>query len=167
MTDYERFIQENGCKYKDEESLKAAYDRAWKAAHHIVLTEEEFLLEANRKDAAAARTFRNLLKLFEERRITAATIYRYAKFSWCMKNPEAVIAYEGDHDRWYVNNCDAEITEEEAIVKVNKEWGFEASRVSIVGKPYYDATDWQFVRFNCAGVAWLWANGNLEKVYGN
>lgn len=53
----------------------------------------------------------------------------------------------------------------EAIAKVNLEWGFEADRIKIIGTPYYDATDWQFIRFNCAGCQWLWAQDALYPVY--
>lgn len=64
-----------------------------------------------------------------------------------------------------MNNCAEEITEEAARIAVCEEWGFEASRVRIIGTPYYDATDWQFIRFDCACMAWLWCNGNLHQVY--
>ena len=57
------------------------------------------------------------------------------------------------------------LTEEQAKVKVCEEWGFEASRVNIIGTPYYDATDWQFIRFNCAGIAWLWHKESLSQVW--
>lgn len=42
---------------------------------------------------------------------------------------------------------------------------FETGRTHIIGTPYYDATDYQFIRFNCAHMAWLWQNGNLLQVY--
>ena len=67
--------------------------------------------------------------------------------------------------KWAVNNCDAEIAEDTARIKVCEEWGFEASRIKIIGTPYYDATDWQFIRFDCAHMTWLWRNGNLHQVY--
>lgn len=50
-------------------------------------------------------------------------------------------------------------------VEVNREWGFEASRIKIIGKAYYNATDWQYIRFNCAHMTWLWMNSNLYQVY--
>ena len=50
-------------------------------------------------------------------------------------------------------------------MKVCREWGFEASRVKVIGTPYYDSTDWQFIRFDCAAMTWLWANETLYMVY--
>ncbi len=88
-----------------------------------------------------------------------------------MKNPEAIIAYQIDpywetpiHRKWAVNNCSEEITEEAARVKVCEKFGFEASRVKIIGTPYYDATDWNFIRFDCAGWAWLMVDGAIRQV---
>ena len=82
-----------------------------------------------------------------------------------MNKPEALVAYQTERDKWTVNTCDTGITEEQAKVKVCEEWGFEASRVRIIGTPYYDATDWQFIRFNCAGMAWLWHSESLSQVW--
>lgn len=46
MTDFEKFIHDRGWEFKTEEALRAAYDRRWKAAHDIALTEDEFIAEA-------------------------------------------------------------------------------------------------------------------------
>lgn len=64
-----------------------------------------------------------------------------------------------------VNNCDTEITEEVACIKICEEWGFETGRIRVIGTPYYDATNYQFIRFNCAHMSWLWRNGDLLQVY--
>jgi hypothetical protein len=76
-----------------------------------------------------------------------------------------VVAYQTDPDKWAVNNCENEITTAEAILEVNSEWGFEASRVKILGTPYYESTDWNFIRFDCAHMTWLMRNGQLYQVY--
>lgn len=169
MTDFEKFIRERGYKYKTEEEIKAAYDRHWKVAHDIVITEDEFLAEVKPEDEqhaeAAKETYAMLVKLIEAKKLEPSDVYRYAVYRWCLFKPKALVAYECERGRWEVNNCDTEISVERAVVEVNREWGFEASRVQIIGTPYYDATDWMFIRFNCAHMTWLYTNGNLYQVY--
>lgn len=50
-----------------------------------------------------------------------------------MKQYKVTIANGEYHE---VNNCDVEITEEAARIKVCEEFGFEASRVKIIGSAY-------------------------------
>lgn len=89
----------------------------------------------------------------------------YAHYKWYLRDAKAIIAYQEGRDRWIVNNCGTEVSEDTAKIAVNSEWGFEASRVRIIGTPYYDATDYQFIRFDCKQMTWLWKNGNLYQVY--
>ena len=147
ISHFDKFVLDRGYKYKTEGELKAAYDRAWRASHNILITLEDFLAET-------------------EKKLQPRDVMEYAHFRWCLDKPEAVVAYQTERDKWTVNDCDTEITEEQAKVKVCEEWGFEASRVHIIGTPYYDATDWQFIRFNCAGMAWLWHKESLSQVWG-
>lgn len=92
-------------------------------------------------------------------------VYEYAHYGWCLRDPNAIIAYQEGPGKWIVNNCGTEVSEDKAIIAVNSEWGFEASRVRIIGRPYYDATDYQYIRFDCAHMTWLWKNRNLHQVY--
>ena len=169
MTDFEKFIHDRGCEFKTEEALQAAYDRAWKCKHGILISLEEFITEANRgfKHTAVLlkAVYENLVELVENKKLTASDVYRYAYFGWCLKDAAAIVAYERERNNWEVNNCDTAITEEAAKIEVNREWGFEASRIKIIGTPYYDATDWQFIRFDCAHMTWLWKNGSIYQVY--
>jgi hypothetical protein len=64
---------------------------------------------------------------------------------------------------WKVNNCGTKMPEDAAKIAVNGEWSFEASRIKIIGTPHYDATDCQFIRFDCTHMAWLWKNGSLSQ----
>ncbi len=41
----------------------------------------------------------------------------------------------------------------------------EAERVRIIGAPYYDATDYQFIRFDGPHMSWLWHNGSIDQVF--
>lgn len=167
LTDFEKFVLHDGYKFETEEALKAGYDRHWKSMHGIKITEEEFIIEAGSHfDAETLKTvYAALSELVEQNKLRASEIYGYAYYKWCLRNPKAVIAYQEGRDKWIVSNCDTQVTEEAAKIAVNSEWGFEASRIKIIGTPYYDATDYQFIRFDCAHMTWLWKNGNLYQVY--
>lgn len=129
-----------------------------------LMTKEEFLEIANRKEAEAGAVYDVLARLVKEEKLTAADVIEYAKFRWCLHAPEAIICYYVGGKQWIVNNCDTKIPEKRAILEVNSEFGFEASRVQIIGTAYYDATDWNFIRFDCMGWAWLMENGQIHKV---
>lgn len=170
LNDFEKFILDRGYLYDTEEELKAGYDRAWKASHGIMVTVEEFAAEVKSrikwdKTLDVSPLYDVLSRLVKEKKLTPGELFGYAVYSWCLREPEAVIAYQESADRWLVNSCGTEISEERARVEVCEEWGFEASRVRIIGTPYYDATDWQFIRFDCAHMTWLWKDGNLYQVY--
>lgn len=170
LTDFEKFVLDRGYLYETEESLKAGYDRAWKAHHGILLTAEEFTAEVKSrvkwdKGLDVSPLYDVLSRLVRENKLNPGEVYGYAVYTWCLRNPEAVVAYKEAPGKWLVNDCGTEISEERARVEVCEEWGFEASRVKIIGTPYYDATDWQFIRFDCAHMTWLWKNGNLYQVY--
>lgn len=170
LNDFEKFILDRGYLYETEEELKAGYDRAWKAIHGILVTAEEFAAEIKSrvkwdKGLDVSPLYDVLSRLVREKKLTPGDVFGYAVYTWCLRKPEAVVAYEVERGKWAVNNCSTEISEEAARLKVCEEFGFEASRVKIIGPPYYDATDWNFIRFNCAGWCWLIKNGGIEKVY--
>lgn len=170
LNDFEKFVLKCGYLYDTEEELKAGYDRSWKASHGIMVTAEEFDAEIKSrvkwdKTLDTSKLYETLVRLVQEKKLTPGEVFGYAVYTWCLRKPEAVVAYEVDRGKWAVNNCETEISEERARVEVCEEWGFEASRVKIIGTPYYDATDWQFIRFDCAHMTWLWKDGNLYQVY--
>lgn len=166
LSDFGKFVLNNGYRYKTQEALQAGYERHWKAAHDILITIEEFLAEAEKElSVTAGSTYNALVELVEEKKLRPREVFGYAHYRWCLNKPEAIVAYQTGHDKWSVNNCDTEITEEAALVKICEEWGFETGRTRIIGTPYYDATDYQFIRFNCAHMTWLWQNGSLLQVY--
>lgn len=169
LSDFEQFIHDRGFEFKTDDALRAAYDRDWKCSHGILISEEEFIAEANcgggYNEDVLKDVYKVLAGLVQTKILDACAVYRYAYYRWCLRNPEAIVAYQSGRDKWEVNNCATTISEEAAIVEVNREWGFEASRIKIIGTPYYDATDWQFIRFDCAQMTWLWANKNLYQVY--
>ena len=167
LSDYEKFILDRGYEFGTEELLRAGYDRLWKCAHGIILTETEFVIEAGQcyEVETLKAVYAALVGMVEQKKMRAGEIYSYARFKWCLRNPEAIVAYEEGRDKWQVNNCGTEVSEEEAKAAINSDWGFEVSRVEIIGTPYYDATDWQFIRFDCGHMTWLWKNGNLYQVY--
>ncbi|MDD2956392.1 MAG: hypothetical protein PHD67_08770 [Oscillospiraceae bacterium] len=172
LPQFEKFVLDRGWEFPTEEGLKAAYDRLWKSCHGILLSKEEFMAEANRRgtkehseELYAGMLYDAIAELAKEKKLDPCMVYQYARFRWCFNQPDAVVAYQTDRERWSVNNCDTEITTERAVVEVNQEWGFEASRVKILDNPYYESTDWNWIRFDCAGMSWLMCNGSLLQVY--
>ena len=167
-TAFQKFVVDYGFEYETMVELNAAYDRGWKAQHSILISEEEFLTEARQQDNKITRNvYSVLVGLVNDRKLSASKVYQYARFKWCLKNAAAIKAYECDSGEWVVNNCDTEISERKSKIKVNEEWHFEADWIKIIGTSYYDATDWQFIRFDTGNMAWLWSEGNLYQVIGN
>ncbi len=166
LTAFDKFVLDEGYRFATKEELQAGYDRNWKANHDILVTLEEFLEEAEKEpDTPAADTYKALVKLVEEKKIRPREVLGYARCRWCLNRPEAVIAYQTERDKWSVNNCDTEITEEQARIKVGEEWGFKEGCIRIIGTPYYESTDWQFICFDCAHMTWLWCNEAIYQVF--
>ena len=135
-----------------------------------MMTKEEFAEEVEKRiqGVDTSKLYDVLSKHVKAGRLKKSDMILYARYGWCLQNPEAVIAYEAARGKlggWIVNNCSTEISKVNARVKVCEQFGFEASRVEIIGTPYYDSTDWNFIRFNCAGWSWLINNGDIDKVY--
>ena len=167
MTDFEKFKQDRGYEFKTEEALVEGYYRSQKATQGLLITETEFITEAgpNYDEATLKAVYAKLYELGSIGQLTAGDIYHYARFRWCLRSPDAIVAYEVGRERWIVNNCSDAISVADAIINVNGEWGFEASKIKIIGTPYYCASDYQFIRFDCARMTWLWCNGELHQVY--
>lgn len=167
LTVFDKFILDRGYEFDTEEELHAGYDRLAKCKNNILITQDEFIIEAGKhfNPEILKEVYNVLLSLVNQNKLRAAEVYSYARYGWCLCNPEAIIAYQEGRNKWEINNCCTEITEDRAKIKVNSEWGFEASRIKIIGTPYYDATDYQFIRFDCAHMTWLWKNGSLYQIY--
>lgn len=99
------------------------------------MTLEEFSaeLENDPTGVAVRQLYSTLLALVERGALTAFDLYQYARFRWYRNHPEAVVAYQTGPHSWAVNTCDAEYQEECAKLLINSEWGFEASRIEILG----------------------------------
>ena len=136
-SDLERFILDRGHKYDTQDALEAAYDRKYHADHGVLLTLDEFTAEAGEfYDAEVLKAVYDKLKEFYElHRLTARELYNFARFKWCLKHPEAIISCQVDKQRWFVNNCDTEISIPEALIRINHMFGFEASGIEIIGTP--------------------------------
>lgn len=159
--------------FETDEALKAGYDRYWKSGRKILITADEFVAEAElglnpfpeEKRETIKEVYEILVESVRKNIISHFNVYEYARNSWCLDCPEAIKYYQIDANCFVVNSCSSKISENEAKIKINAEWGFEASRIKIIGIPYYESTDWQFIRFNCCGMSWLWADETLYKVY--
>lgn len=165
---FQVFLRDEAWKYKTEEDISSAYARMTKSKRGIVLTEDEFLAELRIEDdmrEMGRQLYAKVRPLVEAGALKAFDLRQYANHRWCLRHPEAVIACEIGPKLWAVNTCDDEISTDRAKLIVNEEWGFEASRIEIVGTPYYDATDWHFIRFRCCGMEWVMHNDSLSQVY--
>lgn len=164
---YIKFLMDEGWKYKDEADALVRYSRRQKSMEGKPLTLDEFSaeLETDPADVTVQQLYSALRTLVGKGALTAFDLYQYAKFRWCRNHPEAVAAYRTGPHSWVVNTCDTEFQEECAKLLINSEWGFEASRIKILGTPYYESTDWNFICFRCGPYDWLMRNGELYQLY--
>lgn len=162
----EKFTFYNGLDYATQEALQAAFVRYSKMQRNILLTEEEFLEEAKAQKIPSAKEAYQILKeMADSGALDGREVYRYVDYRWCLRKPQSIIAYrEAFSDRWQVNHCDRKISIEEAVVFVCCKFGFQASRIKIIGTPYYDNLDCNFIRFDCCDICWLVYNGDITRV---
>lgn len=165
--DYIVFLINEGWKCRDETDALVRYSRLRKSKEGKPLTLDEFSaeLEAVPADVLTKQLYNELILLVGKGVLTALGLYQYARFRWCRNHPEAVVAYQTGPHSWAVNTCDTEYPEECAKLLINSKWGFEASRIQLQGTPYYDATDWNFIRFRCGALDWLMKDGELYQIY--
>lgn len=175
-SEFERFVLDRGFLFETDEALKAGYDRYWKSGRNILITADEFITEAElgahqfseEERETAKKAYEVLAEFVKKDILTCPDLYKYAKYNWCLEDPsviEVCQVNEFDHLVNIVNSCSERVSQEAAIIKINKNWGFEASRIKVIGTPYYESSDWQFIRFHCCGMSWLWAEENLYKVF--
>lgn len=164
---YLLFLRDKGWKYQKETEKKAAYQREVLVRQNKFLNEEEFLAETGEAYAAAAKELYPKLRLLAKaEKISPWDLLHYARYLWCMKNPEALCCTQIGSKEWAVNNCDTEITEEQAVKIVCRDWGFDAERVRIQTPAYYESTDWNYICFQCGLQKWIMHNGEIDKIYG-
>lgn len=164
--EYERFARENAQKYKTDEAMENAFIRYLKGTRNVLITEEEFIEEAGPDYAETSKDVFTLLSNFSQIGILRkGAVYNYARYKWCLNNMDAITFYEICTCQWIVNECDSEIPQNEAIKRINEEFGFEEGRIRILETPYYSATDFNSIRFNCGNWKWLVKNGKIFRVY--
>ena len=164
---YIKYLRDVGWKFEDEQSALDGYARMVKAEQGTPLAWAEFFSELGieNETPAAQALYHTLLGLVEKGALSAYGLYLYAKFRWCVKHPEAVIACQIGPKRWAVNACPEIIGTERAVLLINSSFGFEASRIKLLDAPYYNATDWNFVHFRCGDYDWVMQNGELHQIY--
>ena len=165
-SDFEKFVLDRGHEYKTLDALESAYDRKYHSDHGVLLTLDEFTTEAGKNyDTETLKiVYAKLKGFYELHRLTSRELYNFARYKWCLRHPEAIITRQVDKQHWYVNNCDTEIPIPEALWRINDMFGFETSGIEIVGTPYYDATDYQFIIFRTREIEWLYCNDDLFRV---
>jgi len=153
-------------RLNEQRMRTAAYDHLWKCSHDILITKDEFMLEAGEKSKDTAGAVYDVFAEFaSQNKLSASAVYIYAHFRWCLNDASLIVAYRLERNKWLLNSCSAEVSIDEAKACVNKEWGFETGRIEIIGTPCYDATNYQFIRFDCGHMRWLWNGGYLYQVY--
>ncbi len=163
---FQAFLRDEGWKYDTEDDILTAYARKVKSYQGTPLTEDECLAELGTEYALEGRQlYTKLHPLVQSGALKASDLYKYARFKWCLRHPDAVIACETGPKRWVVNNCGEEISTDRAKQIISNQWGFDIGRIEILSTPYYDATDWNFIRFRCANVDWVMHNDSLDQIY--
>lgn len=164
---YAKFLSDEGWKYETEADALAGYGRMVKSEQGEPLTWDEFWAELRMEGdtSAAQELYKTLQRHMKNGALSAYKLYEYARHRWCIRCPEAVVAYQTGPKHWAVNNCSETISEERAKLLINSEWGFEASRIKLLGTPYYDATDWNFICFRCGSCDWVMQDGELYQIY--
>ncbi len=169
MDPYEKFVLDNGWKYPTLKELKAAYNRLCRSVNGILLSEKEFLIESGltkKEDIETAKkSYAILAELVRKGQIDAKKVYWYSHCTDCIRSPETIITYPCAPKEWLLNTCGTEISEDKALVYVCLEFGFEVCRVQLIGTPYYDASDSNFIRFDCGGYGWLAKDGELYQLF--
>lgn len=147
--------------------MYAGYDRMKRSTNGTLLTFEEFWaeLENTGDERTLRQLYDTLCKYVQMVILSPYGVYQYARFRWCLKHPEAAIACQTGPKQWKISTCDEVISEDRALLLINSEFGFEASRIRLLGTPYYDATDWNFIRFRCGPYDWLMQDGELYQIY--
>ena len=165
-SDFESFILKRGHEYKTLDDLESAYDRKYHSDHGVLLTPDEFIAEAGKPyDVGTLKiVYAKLKGFYELHQLTSRELYNFAQFKWCLRHPEAIISRQTEQQHRFVNNCDTEIPIPEALWRINDMFGFETSGIEIVGTPYYDATDYQFIIFRTREIEWLYCNDDLFRV---
>lgn len=166
--DYYSFLTEYKYRYKTEASLKAAYDRLWKAEHDVLLTLEEFSLELGEIDGCNVKAFyERLTTLVEIKALRSRDIYEYARHRWCAADHRAIVLCRIlRNQQIIVNCCGTVLSNELAIDKIYDEWRFDPKYISIIGTAYYETCDWNYIHFEVDGVQWLMHDGELDMVCG-
>lgn len=163
---------------------KDAFCKAWVAAsgpaklyaaraHHIEQLEnclgelrKEYLTEAKRLKARIAELELDLEK----------------ELDWKDTDGAGTTMEQGRYE--HLERCGRKLTEEEAKQLVHEEFGFDPEMVEIIAEvstyqvnkyhqlrkketfervPCYEATDWNYVRFNCRGWQYEMVNGQLRN----
>lgn len=163
---YLLFVQEVGWKYATEEERHAAYSRELLVRHQKLVNEKEFIAEAGEKYAdSAAKLYPKLHRMARNGMLSPKQLFNYARHLWCMENPNALVYVRTGKNSWAVNTCEREITSDQAMEIICREWGFDKSKVQIQSPAFYESTDWNYICFQCGPLSWVMQDGTLHQQY--
>lgn len=69
------------------------------------------------------------------------------------------------HGQNVANTCNHLMTEDSARKLINLWYGFELDKIEICGPAYYDATDWNMIRFMVKGYSRVVWDGQLYDIF--
>lgn len=163
---------------------KDAFCKAWMAAsgpvklydaraHRIEQLESEMVEQWKAKEEEVKRL---------KARITALELDLEKELDWKDTDGAGTTMEQGRYE--HLERCGRKLTEEEAKQLVHEEFGFDPEMVEIIAEvstyqvnkyhqlrkketfervPCYEATDWNYVRFNCRGWQYEMVNGQLRS----
>ena len=176
--------QDIECEYYAFDGDKDAFCKAWMAASgpaklyaaraHRIEQLENFLGELRKEHLTEVKQLKA--------RISALELDLEKELDWQDTDGAGTNMEQGRYE--HLERCGRELTEEEAKQLVHDEFGFDHELVEIIAEvsnyqvnkyhrlrkketfervPCYEATDWNYVRFNCRGWQYEMVNGQLRN----
>lgn len=176
--------QEIEQRYCEFDGGKDAFCKAWMAAsgpaklyaaraHRIEQLESEMVEQRKAQEEEVKRL---------KARISALELDLERELDWKDTDGAGTTMEQGRYE--HLERCGRKLTEEEAKQLVHEEFGFDPEMVEIIAEvstyqvnkyhklrkketfervPCYEATDWNYVRFNCRGWQYEMVNGQLRS----
>ena len=89
----------------------------------------------------------------------------YESFLRNSNNYDWIDVLDVGHGRKVENTCKTLMDEKDARNLINEWFGFELDKIEICGQAYYEATDWNLIRFMVKGYPRVLWNDQLYDIY--
>jgi hypothetical protein len=148
-------------KVNSEEYLRE-YKRSLAIEHNVPLLYEDFLVRINKPHSeAAAYAFECMRDLYYSEPMSLSTLYNH-RFAWVYYS--WVDRPEIENNKYAENTCPTIISRDKAIEVIHLNLGFDKRLIRIAGTAYYEATDWNYIRFAVRGWAFVFQDDSLYVV---